>query len=178
MRELARARGLVKGIAAVIALAVPLFLVASPAALAQSEENFTESHLRAAAKLIRVTGSDATFDDILPDIVLKTQNVFTRTNPALTLEIETAVNAAAIEMVPRRLSLAADLQKIWARRFTEAELNELTTFFETPLGAKFVELRTTITVLSVGASRQWQQGISTDMVTRTRQLLQEAGHQL
>lgn len=168
MRELARA----------LALALPLLLVLAPAAVAQTEENFTASHLQAAADLIRATGGDATFDDILPDVATRTQTVFTRTNPALTREIEVAVNAAAIEMVPRRLELALVLQQIWARRYTEEELRELTAFFRSPLGAKYIENLTTINVLALGASRQYQETLSADMVVVTRRKLQEAGHAL
>ena len=142
------------------------------------DEAITDSHLRAAARLIELIGGDVTFDDILPRVAVNTQTVFTRTNPALTREIEAAVSKAAISMVPRRLELARTLQLIWARRFSEAELIELGDFFEGPLGTRYVEMFPVVSALSLGAAKQWEQILSADMVTVTRENLEAAGHTL
>lgn len=169
-------------------LAAILFVVAAIAsgpAMAQTaqtevpaDEDFTASHLRAAQNLIELVGGDVGFDAILPRVAEQTQIVFIRTNPSLTREIETAANEAAIEMVPRRLELSRTLQLIWARRFSEQELNELAEFFAGPLGTKYVEMFPIISALALGASKQWEQVLSADMVTQTRIKLREMGHAL
>lgn len=145
---------------------------------APADENISDSHLQAAARVIELVGGDVTFDDILPRVAVNTQTVFTRTNPALTREIETAVNEAAISMVPRRLELAKTVELIWARRFTEEELNDLAEFFSGTLGSKYVEMFPIISALSLGAAKQWEQILSADMVTETRNNLEKAGHTL
>lgn len=142
------------------------------------DESITDSHLRAAGRLIELIGGDVTFDDILPRVAMNTQTVFTRTNPALTREIEEAVSEAAISMVPRRLELARTLELIWARRFSEDELTQLSEFFSGPLGTKYVEMFPIVSALSLGAAKQWEQIISADMVTATRENLEAAGHTL
>jgi len=171
-------------LAALAALcAVALATVAAPAAAqtnrpaeGQEEETFSESHLKAAARVIDLVGGDVTFDDILPRVATQTRNVLTRTNPALTREIEEAVNDVAIAMVPRRISLARDLQKIWARRFSEEELEGLAEFFSGPLGTKYVEMFPIISALSLGAAKQWEQRLSADMVNEAQARLRADGH--
>jgi len=143
-----------------------------------ADEDISDSHLKAAARVIELVGGDVTFDDILPRVAMRTQNVFTRTNPALTREIEEAVTDAAISMVPRRLELARTVELVWARRFTEQELNELAEFFSGPLGTKYVEMFPIISALALGASKQWEQVLSADMVTETRKNLEAKGHTL
>ena len=163
--------------AAMLASAVPVAAQNAPPA-APGDEDISESHLDAAGKVIELVGGDVTFDDILPDVATRTREVFTRTNPALTREIEEAVQQAAISMVPRRLELSKTLELVWARRFSEEELNQLAEFFAGPLGTKYVEMFPIISALSLGAAKQWEQVLSADMVTATRDLMREKGHTL
>jgi hypothetical protein len=170
-------------ITAFLAALVAGWLVAAPV-LAQeaqtppADEDFSTAHLALAQRVVNLTRSDEAFDDILPRLAEQTQNTFTRVNPALTREIEEVVFEVALEMAGRRAELARTVQLIWARRFTETELQNLITFFESDLGSKFVELTPVITALSIGAARQWEQQLSEEMVNLTRARLREKGYQL
>jgi hypothetical protein len=171
-------------LSALFAALVAGWLVAGPVAAQQqqqpvpADEDFPASHLALAQEIVTLTRSDEAFDDILPRLAQQTQSVLTRGNPALTREIEDTVMDVALEMAGRRTELARTIQLIWARRFTEEELRQLKTFFESELGQKFTELTPVITALSVGAARQWEQELSRVMVDETRERLREAGHSL
>jgi hypothetical protein len=169
-------------ITACLAAILMVWLIAAPAH-AQSnttpaDDEFAASHLQAAQRLVDLTQSDDRFDEILPRIAEQTQSVFTRTNPALTREIEDTVMEVALELAGQRVELARTIQLIWARRFTEAEINQLIDFFSSDLGRKFTENTPVITALSIGAARQWEQELSQEMVTITRQRLREKGYSL
>lgn len=170
---------LAASLAAALAWAAPMPAFAQQAAQpAPADEDISEEHLRAAGRVIALTNGDATFDNILPEVAIRTQNVFTRTNPALTREIEQAVQEAAIEMVPKRLELARTIELIWARRYTVEELAGLEEFFSSELGVKYTEAFPIIGALSLGASKQWEQVLSAEMVEATRQKLSAQGHSL
>jgi hypothetical protein len=145
---------------------------------APADEDFSASHLAAAQDVIDLTRSDRAFDDILPRLAQQTQNVFTRSNPSLTREIEETVMDVALEMAGRRVELSRTIQLVWARRFSEAELDQLIEFFSSDLGQKFTELTPVITALSLGAARQWEEELSELMVRRTRERLREQGYAL
>lgn len=166
-------------LAAVLAWAAPVPAFAQQAAQpAPADEDISEEHLRAAGRVIELANGDANFDDILPEVAIRTQNVFTRTNPALTREIEQAVQEAAIEMVPKRLDLARTVELIWARRYTMDELAALEEFFSSDIGRKYTENFAIISALSLGASKQWEQLLSAEMVEVTREKLRAQGHTL
>ncbi|MEM6848257.1 MAG: DUF2059 domain-containing protein [Pseudomonadota bacterium] len=165
----------------IISLGAALALAAGPAAAQQNaaeDVEFSADHLRLAQEVIDLTESDRTFDDILPMIADQTLGVFTRSNPALTRELETAVFDVAISMAARRAELSRTLQMIWARRFSEPELVELKGFFESGVGGKFVELTPVISALGIGAARQWQEQLAAEMVEETRRVMREQGYSL
>lgn len=142
------------------------------------EESFDPEHLDKAARLIRLTKAAEGFDDILPVIAEQTMTLFIRSNPALAADIEEVTTAVAIDMAKRRKELNEVLEKVWARRFTPEEMDDLIEFFASDTGQKFAELTPVIAALSVGASKQWSDKISTDMVTEVRAGLRERGHNL
>jgi uncharacterized protein len=180
MRLLATAAALAAALAAAPLMAPVAALAqdnAAPPAQAD-EENFPPSHLAAAQEVIRLTESDVIFDDVLPRLAEQTRDLFIRSNPALTVEIEDTVNEVALSLVGRRIELSKQIQAIWARRFTEAELNELATFFGSPTGKKFVENSPTISALSIGAARQWEAILANVMVENVRTKMREKGFSL
>lgn len=169
---------------ALLAVSLALALPATVAAQQQEdeqaseEENFSPSHLRKAQQIIDLTRSDAGFDEILPLVADQTMALFIRSNPALTAEIEDVTTATAIQMAQRRRELNNILQRIWARRFTEAQLDELIAFFSSDLGRQLTEELPTITALSIGASKQWGDQLSSEMVTEVREELRARGYEL
>ena len=156
--------------------------LSASSALAQNEtprdEDFSREHLALAQDVVDLTRSDDSFDDILPKLAEETQGLFTRSNPSLTREIEETVLNVALEMAEKRTELARTIQLIWARRFTVDELTRLKAFFQSDLGEKFSRLTPSITALSVGAAKQWEQRLSELMVQETRERLREKGYAL
>lgn len=175
------------GLLAILATAMALAL-APAAALAQdgdpaeaeaeAEENFSPSHLAKAQRVIELTHADEGFDDILPIVAEQTQALIIRNNPALTAEAEAVTTEKAIELAATRVELNRTVQKIWARRYSEEELDQLIAFFTSPVGEKFADLTTSIAALSVGASKQWGDRLATELLTEVREELRARGHQL
>ncbi|RAH97032.1 hypothetical protein DLJ53_30630 [Acuticoccus sediminis] len=166
-----------------LAAAIGLSLAIAPAyaqnatapAAGGENVNVTPEQLALAQDVVDLTESAQSFDDILPRIAAQVQNVFTRNNPSIAREVEDVVLQVALEFAPRRVDLAKTIQQVWARRFTTEELQEMKAFFESDTGRKFVELTPSITALSVGAARQWEQELSEQMLEEARKRLVAAG---
>ena len=167
-------------LAASLVLAGPVAAqdAAQPAPATPEEDDFAPSHLALAQDIITLTESDVVFDDILPRLAVQTQQLFTRSNPALTREIEETVNEVALGMVQRRVELSHTVQLVWARRFTEPELEELKTFFASDVGKKFVEATPIISALSIGAAQQWEASLAAGMVEQVRAKMRDKGYAL
>lgn len=139
-----------------------------------AQETFSESHLDAAKKVVIATNSLSAFDDLLPVLAEQTRTIFVQADPFRSDEIVTVTNEVALGLVPKRQELNKSIYEIWARRFSEEELNQLAEFYGTPLGQKLAEAGPSITALALGAARQWQDNIGTEMVSIVRERLEAA----
>ncbi|WP_310622145.1 DUF2059 domain-containing protein [Flexibacterium corallicola] len=133
-----------------------------------AQETIAPSHLQAAKTAIKATKSTDGFDNILPDIAERTRTLFIRNNPSLGVEIDTVVTDVAMQLVSRRAELDKVIAEVWARRFSEEELSQITAFYRTEAGSKLADLTKELSALSIGAAKQWSDAISTEMVTLAR----------
>ncbi|WP_068081957.1 DUF2059 domain-containing protein [Polycladidibacter stylochi] len=141
-----------------------------------AQETFKISHLEAAKKVVIAMHTTDGFDNILPDIAERTRTLFIRSNPALSDDIDRIVNEVAMSMVARRPLLDRVIYEVWARRFSEDELNQIATFYNTEAGKKLAIVNGQIAALSIGAAKQWSDALSTDMVTEVRKKLKEVAN--
>lgn len=157
--------------ALILTLAVAAALPSNRLA-AQENQTFTKEHLQAAAKVVKSARAAEGFDDILPIIAEETRALFIRSNPQIISTVEEVVTKTAIEMAADRPSLDRTINEVWARRFTIEELEEITAFYESPVGKKLSEKSPELIALTVGAAKQWEKKISAEMVEKVRAELQ------
>lgn len=140
-------------------------------------EDYTESHIKAAHEAIVAAHASEQFDNILPMLADQTKALFQRSNPALVQEIDEVVNQVALSLAARRPELERELERVWAARFTEEELKEITAFYTSPVGEKFGKLMPLVIADSVRSAGIWRDAISTELVTKARDELNKRGHQ-
>ncbi|MCX2723232.1 DUF2059 domain-containing protein [Roseibium salinum] len=156
--------------AAVLGAAMVLAGFISSNATAQE---ISESHLAAAKKVASATKILEPFDDILPVLAEQTRTAFVQSDPTRAEEIIEVTQKVALELAPKRAELNERVYRVWAEHFTEAELNELAAFYSTELGQKLTQTIPVVTQFSVGAAREWQDKISTEMVTMVQEELKK-----
>lgn len=174
----ARRAAAAAAVAFLAAAAPALAQDAAPAASADQQESFTPEQLRLAQEAILASGSNETFDEILPTVAEQTKTVFLRTNPALAADIEEATTEVAIRMAQQRPALDRTVQEIWARRFTNEELQAIIDFYRSPAGSKLAKIGPDIVMLSAGAARQWGDRLSSEMITEVRAEMLKRGYDL
>lgn len=140
-------------------------------------EEFTETHIAAARAAIEAAHASEQFDAILPMLSDQAKALFQRSNPSLVQEIDEVVNEVALQLATRRPELQRELERVWAARFTEEELQAITTFYTSPVGEKFGKMMPTVIQDSVRSAGIWRDAISTDLVTKSREELVKRGHQ-
>ncbi|NRG18600.1 DUF2059 domain-containing protein [Rhizobiales bacterium] len=142
----------------------------------QEQEAIAPEHLQAAKNAVQAAKVLDTYDNMLPLIADQTRTLFVRSNPSAAAEIDEVVNTIALEMVEQRAQLNNTIYRVWARRFSIEELNQIAEFYNSPVGQKFSEIGQELTALSVGAGKQWSDRISTQMVSQAREQLKERGY--
>lgn len=141
----------------------------SGAALAQ--DGVSEAHLAAAKRVAAATKVLEPFDDILPILAEQTRTAFIQADPTRAEDIIAITQDVALQLASKRAELNNLVYNAWAQKFTEEELNQLAEFYSTDLGQKLTGNIPAITQYSVGAAREWQDKISTEMVTMVQEEL-------
>lgn len=154
-----------------------LALALAMAALPARAQDFSESHLAAARETISAAKADQQFDTILPLLAEQAKALFQRSNPAAVQDIDAVVNDVALQLAQRRPELDRELERVWAARFSEEELKEISAFYTSPVGKKFGEAMSTVIQDSVRSAGIWRDAISTELVTKAREELNKRGHQ-
>ncbi|WP_035901122.1 DUF2059 domain-containing protein [Labrenzia sp. DG1229] len=157
--------------AAVLGAVMSAAGIFTSAAIAQ--DAISESHMAAAKNVAEVTKVLEPFDEILPILAEQTRTAFIQAEPTRAEEIIEITQDVALQLAPTRSDLNKLVYQAWATNFTEEELNQLAEFYTTDLGQKLTSSLPAVTQLSVGAAREWQDKLSTDMVTMVQQELQK-----
>jgi hypothetical protein len=144
------------------------------ASIAQAQE-FTPSHIEAAKRAISASSSTDRLDAILPQMAQNAKAELIRTRPDKEAVITEIVDAAAIELASRRGDLENEVAQVFARVFTEEELNEIADFYATPAGQKFLNESPVVLREIDRASQVWANGVQRDLGASVREKLVAAG---
>lgn len=149
-----RARRLTVALAAAI-------LVSAAAPLAAQE--FSESHIKAARAAINAVGATEEFDMVLPQAAAALKAEFIQRSPDLVQLISSTVDEKTLALASRRADLEREVASIYARLFTEQELNEITAFYGSPTGKKLLSDGEIVAREVTQAAQIWQRGIARDL---------------
>ena len=148
----------VRRIAAV--LAASAFVAVASQSYAQE---IAESHLKAARAAIDAVQATDTYDIILPAAAQKLKQELIQQNPDLQELIITTVDEKALGLAGRRADLEREAALVYARAFTEPELNAITAFYNSDAGKKLLSNGPLVAREVVKAAEIWQRGISRDL---------------
>ena len=142
---------------AMAALAASALLAWGGAAGAQE---FTEGHLKAARAAIASINATSEFDAFLPSAAAQLKSQLIQKNPDLSNLISRTVDEKTLELASRRGDLEREAAIIYARVFTEQQLNEISTFYNTETGKKLIADGDIVGRLTVEAATILQRGLA------------------
>jgi hypothetical protein len=154
MNLASRVRGTAAMLAAVSVLAF--------AGVAGAQE-FTDAHLKAARAAISALNATGEFDEFLPSAAQQLKQQLIQKNPDLAVLISTTVDEKTLELVARRGDLEREASLIYARVFSEQQLNEITAFYNTETGKKLMADGDIVGRQTVEAAVIWQRGVARDL---------------
>lgn len=154
----------------IVAVATAMMVASATASMAADE--IAASHLKAARGAISALRATEEFDQILPQAALALKAELTQKNPDLADLISTTVNDQAIKLAERRADLEAEAAKIYARVFSEQELNEIAAFYGTAAGKKLLDDGNIVGREVLQAAGVWQRGIARDLGLAVAERLQ------
>jgi hypothetical protein len=132
-----------------------------------ADDAIPASHLKAARAAMAAIHITDPFDNILPTIAAQLKSTMIQGSPNYEQLINEVVDEQALKFAARRADLEKEAARIYAKAFTEQELNEIAAFYSTPTGKKLLkDGPISIRELSK-AGDIWATGISRDMSKAT-----------
>ncbi|MCE7027825.1 DUF2059 domain-containing protein [Jiella avicenniae] len=133
-----------------------------PAAQAGNED-IGESHLNAARAAVAAIHATDQFDDILLNAATQIKSELIANRPDMESKISDLVDDAAVELAPRRADLETEVARIYARLFSEDELNQVAGFYGSEAGKKLLAQGPEATRNMLRAAEVWSRGIVRDL---------------
>jgi len=132
-------------------------------ALPAGAQEIAESHLKAARAAISALGTTAEFDNILPQAAQALKNELINKNPDMVQLISQTVDQKALDLASRRGDLEREAATIYAKVFSEQELNEIATFYNGAAGKKLLQDGNIAFRELTQAAGIWQRGLARDL---------------
>lgn len=158
-----RARGIV--LTAVMALSV--------LSLPSAAQEIADSHLQAARAAIGAIGATDEFDTILPQAAQGLKAELIQQYPNLEDVINSTVDEKALALASRRADLEREAALVYARMFSQEELEQIAEFYNSPAGEKLIADGPIVTREVYQAAEIWRRGVLRDLSNNVMDAVQE-----
>lgn len=138
----------------------------------------TPAQIQTAREIVLASGASRSFEPIVPSILQQAIAMFVQQNPDLQKQLTEAAQAIQPEFEKRRDEAIEIVARVYAGRFTEAELKEILAFYVSPVGKKYVTTQPVVLEESFRLVQQWGGKVSEEIVTRMRAEMKRRGHNI
>jgi hypothetical protein len=129
---------------------------------------YSQETLDLALKLVQITGTSRTFNELLPNIADQAKNNFIRANPQMQLGIIEVVDRVALSLVSRRPQLDQMLARVWASGFTNEEMQQLIEFYSSDVGQKYANLHPQLLTVEMATAEAWGRSLLTELTQKVQ----------
>ena len=129
----------------------------------QPEVEISPSHLAAARAAIKAISATDQFDNLLPNAATQIKSEFIPNNPDKESQISDMVDDRALNLASRRGDLETEIARIYAKMFTEDELNQIAGFYSSEAGKKLLAKGPAATREMMQSAQVWSNGIMRDL---------------
>ncbi len=140
-----------------------------------AQQKTDPARLAAAKELLVAVGSAKQIDVVVPLIAQQLENAFVSIKPDHAAEIKEVFRTIPEKFSQRKQELLDQTAAIYADKLTADEINEIITFYKTPVGAKFVQAQPEIMQQSMQVGQAWSRKVGQDMDQEVRKQLKDRG---
>lgn len=158
------------GAAPAAAVAPPVASAASPAA--------TPAQIALARAVIVDSGISSSFQLIIPQYLEQIALSVTRTRPELVADLNLVLAEIRPDFDKKVDEMIDSAAHLYAQRLSHKELEDVSAFFKSPSGRKYVGSQPFLMNDMFVAMQAWSQKISVDMMSRVREEMRKKGHEL
>jgi uncharacterized protein len=164
---------------AVAVIALALALMAGRPAAAQSQSPASSPDTMAAAReLVAASHAAEHLKTLLPLIMQQLKPAIVQGRPEIARDYDAVMPALIESMTARSDAFAAGIAEIYAHTFTADELRQVTAFYHSPVGQRFLEKMPVIAQESMAMGQKFGQEVAGDMRGRMIEELRKRGHNI
>ena len=134
--------------------------------------------MAAAREMLMAKGGLEFFDPVVPNVIESVKNVFLPTNPNLSRELNEIAALLRKDFESKRSEVITNVTRIFAERFSEQELKQITAFYKTPVGQKLIKEEPAAIQDSLKSTKDWASAFSEVVMARFRSEMRKKGHEL
>lgn len=153
-----------------------LSLLCAAPAFAQAPA-IAPTHLQAAREIMDITGVTSSIEGIYRQFEENTQQLLT-TRPEAAKDAKAVIEELRPEAQKRADEMIRNAAEIFAKKLTEADLKEAATFFKSPVGQRYLKLRSDAMNEVFDLMQPWSVQTSNYLFDRFSQEMRKRGHQL
>jgi len=166
--------------AAVALIALVALGLARPAAaqIPAPPPQVSPAALLIAKQIVEIKGVKAMFGPLVRGVVLKTKDSVLQTNPMWAKDLNEIAANLEKEYQPRGEEIVDATARFYASHFTEAELKQILTFYQSPTGQKMIVEEPKALDESMVYAGNWGDSLSIDVMSKLRAEMKKRGHDL
>jgi hypothetical protein len=164
---------LIRRAALVITAALALAMVAPVSA---QESELAPEHLSLARRYVDLTDKSDVYAVALVETALKTMQTILKTSPDIVEPVDAAITKTLGSYKERRGELMDQFARVYALNFTMEELQEIVTFYETPIGQKLATANATLNDSLQRVMQVFQANLGTEFFAAVRAELKANGY--
>ena len=131
-----------------------------------------------AKQIVKLKGVDSIMDPIARGVVEKVKNVVMQTNFMWAKDINEVTAQMHKEFDGRSSEMVDTAARAYASHFTEPELKQILTFYQSPVGQKMIVEEPKAIEDSMHGAAEWADNLSVDVMNRMRAEMKKRGHDM
>ncbi len=155
------------------AAAVALTLLASPAAFAADAPN-----IALAKQMLTVTNATQVFTPLIPGVVEQSRLLYLQQNPGLGKDLTEIATKIRADLQPRFTELIDAMAKMYADAFTEQEMKDIISFYQSAAGKKLIAEQPKLVDSSMSFAGEWANKLSEEVTAKMREELIKRGYKM
>jgi hypothetical protein len=165
-------------------IAITMAGAAGPAAAQGAAPSAPPAHAPSAAaillakQILEIKHADDVFEPLIRGVVIKAKNMFMQTNFMWSKDLNEVASAVEKDYASRTKDLLDASARIYATHFTEPELKQLLTLYQSPLGQKIITEEPKAVEESMVMAGNWADNFSEDVINKMRAEMKKRGHDM
>jgi hypothetical protein len=143
---------------------------------AMAQNSPSAANVQLAREVVVASGATRAFEGVVPSILQQSLNVFVQQNPDLQKDLIEALKSMGPSFEKRTSEIIDIIASVYATRFSQQELKELLTFYQSAVGKKFVTLLPNVLEESFIKTQEWGGKLSEEVVRALRAEMKKRGH--